>query len=211
MSGLSFDGRRNETPVGYYSYTVADDHWTWSEGLYELHGYEPHSVAATTELMLQHKHPDDALRAFEVLETVTRDGRPFSCYHRIVDAKGHVRSVLSVGRGLLGAHGRVEEVTGYFVDLTAVRESDAVADGEAELVRVAETRAVVERAKGIVMVAHACDGAAAFSALRACAAERGLRVSELAQRLVDEVAERPLPEAEACREALGELLDRLAR
>lgn len=211
MSGLSFDGRRNETPVGYYSYTVVDDHWTWSEGMYELHGYEPLSVAATTELMLQHKHPDDALRAFEVLESVTRDGRPFSCYHRIVDAKGQVRSVLSVGRGLLGAHGRVEEVTGYFVDLTVVRESDTVADGEAELVRVAESRSVVERAKGIVMVAHACDGAAAFSALRSCAAERGLRVSELAQRLVEEVAERPLPEAEACREALGELLDRLAR
>jgi AmiR/NasT family two-component response regulator len=70
---------------------------------------------------------------------------------------------------------------------------------------------MVERAKGIVMVAHACDDAAAFAVLRVHAAQRGLRVSDLARRLVDEIATRPLPEVDACREALGELLDRLGR
>lgn len=210
MSGLNFDGRPNETPVGYYSYTVVDDHWSWSDGMYELHGYEPCSVMATTELMLQHKHPDDALRAFEVLETVIRDGRPFSCYHRIVDAKSRVRYVLSVGRGLLGAHGRVEEVAGYFVDLTHVQESNIASEGEAALVRVAETRSMVERAKGIVMVAYGCDDTAAFAVLRARAVERGVGVSELSQHLVEEIASRPLPEVDACRDALGELMDGLA-
>lgn len=211
MSGLNFDGRPNETPVGYYTYTVADDHWSWSEGLYELHGHEPFAVAATTELMLQHKHPDDALRAFEVLESAISDGRPFSCYHRIIDAASRVRSVLSVGRGLIGADGRVEQVTGYFVDLTSVRDPEVASEGDAMLVRVAETRSMVERAKGIVMVAHGCDDAAAFAVLRVHAAQRGMRVSDLAQRLVDEIATRPLPEVDACREALGELLDRLGR
>ena len=46
-----------------------------------LHGYEPRALPATTDLMLKHKHPGDALRAFEVLESVTHDGVPFSCYH----------------------------------------------------------------------------------------------------------------------------------
>jgi hypothetical protein len=79
VAELKFDGRPNDTPIGYFTYDVEDDHWSWSDGMYELHGYEPREVSASTELMLKHKHPDDALRAIEVLESVVTDGRPFSC------------------------------------------------------------------------------------------------------------------------------------
>lgn len=130
MTELKFDGRPNDTPIGYFTYTVDDDHWSWSEGMYDLHGYQPHEVVATTELMLQHKHPDDKLRAIEVLESVIGDGRPFSCYHRVVDARNVVRYVLSVGRGMFGADGRVEQVTGFFVDLTAVTHAESASNGK---------------------------------------------------------------------------------
>jgi hypothetical protein len=210
LSSLNFDGRPNDTPVGYYTYSVADDHWSWSDGLYALHGYAPLAVPASTELMLAHKHPDDALRAFEVLETVIKDGRPFSCYHRIIDAKERVRYVLSVGRGHFGADGRVEKVTGYFVDLTGVRDTESRPHDDEALVRVAETRLMVERAKGIVMVANGCDDAAAFALLRQYAATAGVRVSDLARRVVEEVAAQPLAEDHACRAALSDLLERLA-
>jgi hypothetical protein len=210
LSSLNFDGRPNDTPVGYYTYSVADDHWSWSDGLYALHGYGPLAVPASTELMLAHKHPDDALRAFEVLEAAISDGRPYSCYHRIIDAKHRVRYVLSVGRGQFGADGRVEEVIGYFVDLTDVRDVESRPHDDEALVRVAETRLMVERAKGIVMVANGCDDVAAFALLRQYAATAGMRLSELARGVVEEVAERPLAEDNACRTALRELLDRLA-
>lgn len=134
MTELHFDGTPNDTPVGYFTYTVDDDHWSWSDGIYELHGYEPGAVPATTALLLAHKHPDDAGRAFEVLETVVRDGQPFSCYHRIVDVGQRVRYVLSVGRGHFGAHGRVEQVTGFFVDLTAVLPAGREPAGERRLI-----------------------------------------------------------------------------
>lgn len=127
MDQLHFDGRLNDTPVGYFTYTVHDDHWSWSDGMFDLHGYEPHSLAATTELMLRHKHPDDARRAFDVLEAVIQTGDPFSCYHRVIDCHQQTRYVLSVGRGLLDSHGRVEQVTGFFVDLT-----DVLSGGQAD-------------------------------------------------------------------------------
>lgn len=210
MNELNFDGRPNDTPVGYYTYFVEDDVWSWSDGMYELHGYEPRAMPATTDLMLKHKHPDDALRAYEVLEAVTSDGLPFSCYHRILTANGEVRYVLSVGRGIFGHNGRVEEVTGYFVDLTGVRGAQEPEEEKA-LVRVAEARSMVDQAKGIVMVALGCDGVTAFVKLRECADERDMKLGVLARRLVEEVAAQPLTAGDECRSALDELLGRLVR
>lgn len=120
MAELYFDGTPNDTAVGYFTYIVDDDHWSWSDGMYELHGYEPYAVTPTTELVLHHKHPDDASRAFEVLETAVSNAQPFSCYHRIINLADEVRYVLSVGRGHLGSGAKVEQVTGFFVDLTNV-------------------------------------------------------------------------------------------
>ena len=214
MVEFHFDGGPNHTPVGYFTYTVEDDHWYWSQGIYELHGYEPGAVPASTELLLQHKHPDDAVRAFEVLETVIRDGQPFSCYHRIIDAAGCVRYVLSVGRALAGADGRVEQVTGFFVDLTTVRDAEARdrdlrLEAEAARIRVAETRSLVDQAKGIVMVALGCGSDEAFAFLRRHAGTTDLRLLQLAGRLVDEVGARPLPGSDGGRQALTDLLARL--
>lgn len=211
MIDLTFDGRPHHTPLGYFTYSVPDDHWTWSEGVFELHGYDPQAVAPTTDLVLRHKHPDDALRAYEVLEAVVADGRPFSCYHRIVDVRSRVRYVLSVGRGVLDARGRVEQVTGFFVDLTEVRAEELVsaasrAESDAALVRLAERRSQVDLARGIVMVATGCDAPDAFNALRRCAAARGMRLHELAAQMVERAGAHPLGDGHPCRVAVEELL-----
>jgi len=191
MSSLAFDGT-DSTPVGYFTFIVRNDHWAWSEGLYALHGYEPDEVDATTELMLQHKHPEDSARAFGVLEKAIEDAAPFSCYHRIIDAQERVRYVLSVGRGLVGPHGKVEQVTGFFVDLTEVRRSETQHEVDVALVEIAKTRSVIDQAKGIVMVGAGCDADAAFAILRRCSSHQNVKVNELARRVVER-ASHPAP------------------
>jgi PAS domain S-box-containing protein len=188
MSPLAFDGTPNGTPVGYFTYTVQLDQWAWSPGLYELHGYAPHEVDATTELMLQHKHPEDTARTLDVLENVIRDGAPFSCYHRVIDVQGRVRSVLSVGRGLLGAQGEVEQVTGFFVDLTEVRRSETQQEVDAALIEISRTRSVIDQAKGIVMAETGCDADGAFAILRKSSSHQNIKLNELARRLVERAA-----------------------
>jgi len=190
MSPLAFDGTPNGTPVGYFIYTVEQDLWTWSPGLYELHGYEPQEVEATTELMLQHKHPEDTARTLDVLENVIRDGAPFSCYHRVIDVQGRVRSVLSVGRGLLDAQGEVEQVTGFFVDLTEVRRSETQHEVDAALIEIARTRSVIDQAKGIVMAETGCDADEAFALLRRSSSHQNVKLNELSRRLVERAGAR---------------------
>jgi len=191
MNSLAFDGTSNNTPVGYFTYIVDDDHWSWSAGLYALHGYDPHEVEATTELMLKHKHPEDTARTFDVLETVIQDAAPFSCYHRIINAQGRVRFVLSVGRGLVGPHGKVEQVTGFFVDLTEIRQSETQHEVDLALIGIARTRSVIDQAKGIVMAQAGCDADEAFAMLRKSSSYQNVKLNELARGLDERVSNPP--------------------
>ena len=206
MNALAFDGTPNNMSVGYFTYMIADDHWAWSDGLYALHGYEPYGVVATTQLMIDHKHPDDVARTLDVLEEVIRTGEAFSCYHRIVDTGGRVRSVLSVGRGLIGLYGKVEQIEGFFVDLTQVRREETQHDVEAALLKIAQTRLVIEQAKGIVMLAAGCDANQAFTILRNTSTRTNVKLNKVALDLVENVTA-TLQTEDAGSADLGRLFD----
>jgi hypothetical protein len=103
--------------IGYFTYSVVDDHWSWSEGMYTLHGFEQGEITPSTGLLLEHQHPDDRAGVYEVLDTAMRMATPFRCYHRIIDRDGHEHSVLLVGRGVRDDRGVVEKLEGYFVDI----------------------------------------------------------------------------------------------
>jgi hypothetical protein len=184
---VAFDGSQPARAVGHYVYTVADDEWVWSDGMYTMHGYAPGEVAATTEVMLRHKHPDDRSRALAVLEAALEDGESFSCYHRIIDRRKRVRSVLSVGHGVKGADGRVSLVEGYFVDLTQVRRDETEAEVQSALARIAEHREAIDEAKGMIMIATGCDSDAAFTCLRRYSQAANLKVHDIAHRLLEAV------------------------
>ena len=209
MTTLAFDGSQDGTPVGYYTYVVGEDRWSWSAGVYALHGYEPDSVVVTSELMLQHKHPDDMPRAFEVLQTAIEDGRPFACYHRVIDAKQADRSVVSVGRGVAGPDGTIEQVTGIFVDLTDARRAETQRDVDEALVAIAQTRSIIDQAKGMVMLGMGCDADAAFGVLRKYSSHKNVKLNDLARRLVTAVESRIVSEENACRTAVTSFLDGL--
>jgi|1185.fasta_scaffold242483_1 hypothetical protein len=187
MGAVAFDGSQPSRPVGYYSYSVAEGSWSWSDEVYGLHGYTPREVPATTEVLLSHKHPDDRVRAFEVMEAALQDGKPFSCYHRIIDRRERVRSVLSVGHGIKNAAGEVERLEGFFVDLTDVRREETQAEVEAALARIAEHREVIDQAKGMVMLAAGCDAEEAFALLRVASQNTNVKLHDIAHRMVSAV------------------------
>jgi hypothetical protein len=109
----------NEGPplVGYFTYSVVDDHWSWSAAMYTMHGFEKGEITPTTGLLLEHEHPDDRAGVYHVLDTAVRVATPFSCYHRVIDRNGREHSVLLVGRGVRDDRGVVEKLEGYLVDI----------------------------------------------------------------------------------------------
>jgi hypothetical protein len=189
MTAVPIEESATHAQVGFYTYTVADGEWSWTDGIYLLHGYAPREVPASTEVFLSHKHPEDRSRAAQVLEDAIRDGKPFSCYHRIIDRHEQVRHVLSVGQGVRDAAGEVVRVEGFFVDLTQVRRDETQAEVEAALERIGEHRATIEQAKGMVMLTTGCDADAAFDVLRGYSQHLNVKLHEVAKRLLAAAAE----------------------
>ncbi|MDZ5662198.1 PAS and ANTAR domain-containing protein [Nocardioides sp. S-58] len=163
------------------------DQWHWSDTLYELHGYKPREIPATTSALMHHKHPDDRDRAAGVFAAVLQDGGTYSCYHRIVDRDKHVLSVVSVGRTVLDPDGRPAAIEGYYIDLTDARRDETEADVRDALARKAQAGPVIDQAKGMIMLAEGCTADEAFERLRWCSQDTNRKVADVARALVESV------------------------
>jgi PAS domain S-box-containing protein len=165
--------------VGRFRYWLGEQRWEWSDAVARMHGYEPGTVEPNTKLLLQHKHPEDRPQVAEVLDRVAR-GEPFSSRHRIVDTAGQVHWVIVVGDRMLDDAGAVAGTAGFYVDVTQVLQKDV----SAVISEVAESRAVIEQAKGVLMVAYGISAERAFDILVWRSQETNVKVRDLATRFL---------------------------
>jgi hypothetical protein len=175
----------SRSPVGRYRLDLPTGEWAWSDEVYVMHGFEPGQIVPTTPLMLSHKHPDDRARVDGVLRQAAETGQPFSSVHRIVDAKGEARTMAVTGQGRRDPEsGQVTELFGYFIDVTESQREAAARDATASIQASAERRAVIEQAKGVLMVVYGIEGDAAFDLLREASNQANIAVRDIAQTLV---------------------------
>lgn len=170
--------------TGRFSYDVRNDRWEWDADVYALHGYEPGEVEPTTELFLRHKHDGDRERVEQTFKYAMSTGEPFNLYYRI-RAKGSERRVVVVGEGIRGADGEVEQLVGYYLDLTPEFAAETAAAADAAVAASAAARDTIEQAKGILMLGYGLDPDAAFAMLRWWSRNRNVKVRELAERLIE--------------------------
>ena len=176
-------GVASETRVGAFRFYFDDQRWEWSERVQRMHGYQPGAVTPTTELMLSHKHPEDRDQIAHTLDTIRRTGQPLSSRHRIIDTSGKERSVIVVGEGLHDEHGRVVGTQGFYIDTTP-DEPEQQDQITAQLAVIAENRAVIEQAKGVLMAAYGIEPNRAFEILVWRSQETNVRLRELASRFI---------------------------
>jgi ANTAR domain/PAS fold len=168
--------------VGSFRYLRVEDRWEWSDAVAQMHGYAPGQVQPTTALVKSHNHPDDAANVARLIEAMTGQGRPFSSRHRIIDTRGRIHPVVVIGEKLCDG-GKVIGSQGLYVDLSDVDDGGTVDDAIAD---VTEQRALIEQAKGILMMTYAISAERAFDILVWRSQETNTKLRKLASQLIDD-------------------------
>lgn len=168
--------RTNEIALAF-EYDVPAQRWSWAPGLRELHGLGPDDVP-TTELMLERmldEHRDNMSRRFA--EHLRTPG-PYTCTYQMRDGQGHLRRLRYVGHAE-AERGSVTRLFGFVVDITEMLRTHA-ADAVAGAL---EHRAVIEQAKGALMLSFGIDDEGAFDLLRAYSSRSNTKLSEIAENI----------------------------
>jgi hypothetical protein len=182
-----------EGPSGSFHLARDTGTWTWSEELYSIYGFVPGDVVPTLELMLSHQHPDDRAAVEQHLLDTVDKGRPLSLWHRILDAQGTTRQVVTVGSADLGDDGSVVGVSGFTTDVTEAVRRTTSEDVQHAMQVISQSRPAIEQAKGVLMMTYAIDADGAFALLRRYSQLENVKVRDVARNVVEAMSGRELP------------------
>jgi hypothetical protein len=169
--------------VGWFRFYFADQRWEWSEQVQRMHGYEPGSITPTTELVLSHKHPDDRGQVAATIDDILNTHKAFSTRHRIIDTAGNVRHVVVVGDQLHDDQGAAIGSHGFYVDVSRLPDHVHQELVTARLAEIADNRAAIEQAKGMLMLVYGIDEQAAFNLLKWLSQEANVKLRLLAEQI----------------------------
>ena len=139
--------------------------------------------------MLSHKHPDDYPHIAATLDDIRRTHKPFSTRHRIITVQGDVRDVVVLGERFHDNMGEVIGTQGFYLDVTPSNKQRQESITEA-LAEIADHRAVIEQAKGVLMCVYGIGPDAAFDILKWRSQDANVKVRALAEQLVADVLKR---------------------
>lgn len=177
--------------VGRFRFFLDGQRWEWSDPVARMHGYEPGEIEPTTDLLLQHKHPDDREHVTAVLDNVMQ-GKPFSSRHRVIDTAGRTRCVVVAGDRMLDGNGELIGMSGFYIDITDSLHSEITG----VLSAVAGARARIEQAKGVLMAGYGITAERAFDILVWRSQETNLKLRDLADRFLNALSRTALAETQ---------------
>ncbi|MET8799356.1 PAS and ANTAR domain-containing protein [Nocardia sp. NPDC004568] len=173
--------------AGAFRFWFADQRWEWSEAVAEMHGYPAAPMTPSTQLLLGHKHPDDRAQVANALARSVAEATPFCSRHRIVDRAGRTKHVIVVADVMTDEHGVVIGSTGYYIDLTETLAEEREETLQDTLPGLYAARAVIEQAKGALMVVYGISADQAFRVLIWRSQETNTKLRALAAQLVAEL------------------------
>ncbi|MDQ3617767.1 MAG: EAL domain-containing protein [Pseudomonadota bacterium] len=112
--------------VGSWDWDVHTDRVSWSEEMYRIYGLHPQQFQPTYASILPMIYADDRERFKQAVEATIVSRQPFEFEHRIApaDGEGGARVLLSRGRVIEDANGRVVRMVGSGQDITERKEAE---------------------------------------------------------------------------------------
>ena len=173
-----------DPPIGAFSFDVRDGVWMWDDEVYRIHGLPAQSKSPDTDDALACVKDRDRVRIAAVLVRAQSTSDHGSVTYSLAGADGVERKVLMICRGGAREGDAVVSVEGYYIDLTEDFRHEAQQLVSTAVAEASASRAVIEQAKGGLMLAYGLDAERAFAMLRWWSSSRNVKVRDLAGRLV---------------------------
>lgn len=180
---LDADGTVPASRVGRYAWDSGTGEVWWSDAMFAIYGFAPREVVPSRELVAAHRHPDDVAQLDALVGALHGGTGDYSCWHRIVDARGRTRHVVSVGSVTTGDDG-VSRVEGYVTDVSEPQRTHVESHVHESLARFRESAAVIEQAKGALMALRGIDADAAFEVLRETSTAEHVKLRDVARAVL---------------------------
>jgi hypothetical protein len=209
---LEFFSGQQRAGVGRFQVDPATRSWRWDEAVFATFGYPAGAVKPSWNLILSHVPTEEHELIQAALSAAERHPGPFTWSHRILAADRQQRSVLVVGDSTPGAdptssgspvQSRDRAATGdavgelvlsgFVIDLTELRGHAARAAGTDAVDRSNTHRAVIEQAKGALMLAYRINADVAFALLAWHSQQTNRKVHAIAQSIIATVTTDGLP------------------
>lgn len=212
--------------VGRFAGRPHVDRWVWDRTLLDVLGYAAEPAPASLSLLLQHVPEQERALVADAFRSATEQTGSVIVSFSLRTANNQVRSVLVVVElmesepsgldlamvvevdGL--AAGTGPWLAGHLIDLTELRLGAARDAADEAVAESRRHRAVIEQARGMVMLAYRIDADAAFQVLRRVSQHTNTKLRDLAIGVV--AAAETLPAGRPWRDHLDEMfVDSLRR
>ncbi|MBC8089272.1 MAG: PAS domain S-box protein, partial [Phycisphaerae bacterium] len=104
--------------VGIWDMNYRTGQLRWSPILEAQYGLKPGTFAGTHDAFVEHVHPDDRAKLFEIVGGATSSGEDFTTLHRALWSDGTIRWLSGAGRVHFGKDGEPERGIGISLDIT---------------------------------------------------------------------------------------------
>ena len=184
-----------------FEYDVPGDRWFWSSGLRELHGLAP-GADPTTDVLIGHVVEDEQDAARRKLVEYSTTPGCYSFAYRMRDNHRHLRHLRFVCQSE-AVGWEVKRLHGFIVDVTDTMRGHA----DQAVAHAVEHRAVIEQAKGALMVSFGIDDAAAFELLRGYSSRTNTKLVTVAEHIAKGLSDPRFSREEPVRSLLDILLE----
>jgi hypothetical protein len=165
--------------AGRFRYEAGTDTWSWSPEMFAVLGLDPDTTEPGTEALVRHQAPTDRIRTVDALAA----GRAFALEVRTQFGQ---RAVVLVGEPDVDPGGRVIAIEGLCAELSEGGGRVQELETEVEQLRAAmANRAVIEQAKGILMLLTSCRDQTAFDLLGHISSHTHRKVRDVAKAITE--------------------------
>lgn len=110
--------------IGSWEWDIENDKVFWTDTLWKMYGYKPHSQNIDYSFFINHVHEEDRVRVENSIKKAFETCGSFSFEHRLKQPTGQVRNLVAKGNVIINDMGKPVKMIGVSHDITEHKQAE---------------------------------------------------------------------------------------